>query len=105
MTTRTTVRLTDDIDGGSAATQTVTFSLGSAAYEMDLSDKNAAKLQKALAPYIAAARKVRKGRATPSASAPSQDIRAIRAWAREHGYQVSERGRLPRDLVEAYNAA
>ncbi|HZU92839.1 MAG TPA: histone-like nucleoid-structuring protein Lsr2 [Microbacterium sp.] len=30
---------------------------------------------------------------------------AIRAWANDNGYTLSERGRIPAPVVEAYNAA
>jgi hypothetical protein len=29
----------------------------------------------------------------------------VRSWAREHGYMVAERGRLPAEVVQAYRAA
>lgn len=32
-------------------------------------------------------------------------IESIRTWAREHGYQVSDRGRLPREVVTAFRKA
>ncbi|HAM13781.1 MAG TPA: hypothetical protein DCO91_10820, partial [Microbacterium sp.] len=34
-----------------------------------------------------------------------QDYSAVRAWAKENGYSVSERGRVPASVLEAYNAA
>lgn len=30
---------------------------------------------------------------------------SIRDWAAENGYEVSARGRIPNDIVEAYNSA
>lgn len=33
------------------------------------------------------------------------DLQAVRAWARENGHQVSDRGRLSRSLLEAYQDA
>jgi hypothetical protein len=29
----------------------------------------------------------------------------VRAWARENGYQISDRGRIPAEVTEAYSAA
>ena len=97
------VFLTDDIDG-SDADRTVEFSLGSASYSIDLSDANAAKLEEALAPFIAKAQRV--GR-TRKAAAPGRgaNTAAVRVWARENGFEVSDRGRVPANVLEAYNAA
>ena len=50
------VQLIDDLDG-SAATETVSFSLDGAAYEIDLSAGNATKLRDALSNYIANGRR------------------------------------------------
>jgi hypothetical protein len=33
------------------------------------------------------------------------DLGAIRAWARDNGHQVSERGRIPGAILAAYDAA
>lgn len=106
MAKRTQVLLTDDIDGGDA-TQTVRFALGSQQYEIDLSDRNAAKLEKALAPYTTVARRVRSipGQRRSGAAPSGLDVKAVRAWAKEHGYEVSSRGRLPAEVIAAYNEA
>ena len=45
------VTLTDDLDGGDAD-ETVTFGLDGKSYEIDLSEANAEKLRKALAPFV-----------------------------------------------------
>ena len=62
-------RFTDDLDG-SQASGSVAFGLDGREYTIDLSDENAARLRDALAPYVAAARRVGRGRgrttATPS---------------------------------------
>ena len=34
-----------------------------------------------------------------------EETRAIREWAREHGHKVSDRGRIPKSVLEAYKAA
>lgn len=111
MAQKVQVILEDDLEGGKAD-ETVTFGLDGAAYEIDLSEKNAAKLRDALAPYVGSARRVSgrggggrgrggRGRGTP----PSSDTAAIRSWAKEQGLKVSERGRIPADIVEKYRAA
>ncbi|MBT2474878.1 Lsr2 family protein [Microbacterium sp. ISL-103] len=110
MAQRRIIELIDDLDetiitdGGTHA-----FSLDGAAYEIDLSSANAAKLHDALAPFITAGR--RTGRA-PSNRTPSRsrsrstgDLNAIRSWARDNGYTVSDRGRIAANIVAAYNEA
>jgi hypothetical protein len=104
MSSRTVVTLTDDLDG-SEASRTVTFAVDGTTYELDLSDKNAAKFEKALAPFVAAGRKVRPGRHVPRRSYSSGvDVRAVRAWAKANGYEVSDR-RVSAEIVAAYHAA
>jgi hypothetical protein len=102
---RVHIVLEDDLDG-STADETVTFGLDGASYEIDLSKKNAAKLRDALAGYVAHARRVssrggRRGRRASSGPSPSQ----VRDWARSHGYEVSDRGRVPAEVRAAYDAA
>lgn len=103
--------LVDDIDG-SEATETVTFGLDGATYEIDLTDAHAASLRAALEPYVNAGRKAggtrRNGRRssasnTPAASGPS--AKEIRDWARENGWDVPDRGRVSAEVREAYEAA
>ena len=105
--------LIDDLDG-KKADLTVEFALDGKAYTIDLSNANAGKLRKALDPFIAAGTKVgrapaRIGRAGANAagrSAPSRDEnRAMREWATRNGHQISERGRSPQTVIEAYRAA
>ncbi|MEQ4724694.1 MULTISPECIES: Lsr2 family protein [unclassified Nonomuraea] len=101
----------DDIDG-SEASGTTKFALDGTNYEIDLSGKNRDKLEKALAPFINAARPVRaergRGRrgAGGAARAMSREKSAeIRQWAKTHGLPVSERGRIASSVVEKYEAA
>jgi hypothetical protein len=103
--------LTDDIDG-SEADRTIEFSLDGVTYTIDLSDKNTGKLRKALDPYLTAASRI--GRTTGrvaargTAAVPSRSNRdqnqAIREWAGKNGYEVSERGRIPSSIVEAFHS-
>jgi Lsr2 len=111
------VRYVDDLDG-STASGTVSFGLDGRSYEIDLSDENAAKLRDSLASFVAAARRsggrssARRGRRSAEeteAPAPTRTNReetaAIRSWARENGHEVSERGRIPKAVLEAYRSA
>jgi hypothetical protein len=98
-------------DNDEEGTETVTFSLDGATYEIDVCDAHAAELRDAFAPYVGNAR--RAGRAAAGgrrkagakvASNPDR-IAAIREWGRKNGHKVSERGRLSASLVEAFDAA
>jgi hypothetical protein len=104
--------LTDDLDGGDAD-RTIEFGLDGVNYTIDLSEKNAGKLRKALGPYLSvAARAGRSGTsgrtASRSSARPSRSNRdqnqAIREWATKNGYEVSERGRIPASIAEAFHA-
>jgi len=111
MAQKVTVTLVDDIDG-SEAEETVEFGLDGATYQIDLSSDNAEALRDALADYVeharrsggrkrAAARSV--ARAPRSATADREQNQAIREWARKQGYKVSDRGRIPSEVVEAFH--
>jgi len=99
--------LVDDVDGGSAD-ETVSFALDGQAYEIDLTGANAAKLRDALAVWVGHARKATKGSRSSSPKrrvAVGADPAAVRAWAKSNGIKVSERGRIPADVVEKFTAA
>jgi hypothetical protein len=104
------IRLIDDLDG-EAAHETVEFGIDGKTYEIDLSKDNASKLREALADFVAAARKAggrRRGGGASAAPArrPSIDReqnQAIRDWARKRGMKVSDRGRIPAEVLEAYH--
>jgi hypothetical protein len=114
MAQKVDVKFVDDLDG-SEASGTVSFALDGKAYEIDLSDDNATRLRDSLASFVAAARRsggtARRGQrsAGASESAPTRSSReetaAIRTWARENGHEVSERGRIPKAVVQAYQTA
>jgi len=106
MAQKVTVVLEDDLSGGPAE-QTVRFAFEGIDYEIDLSAKNAAAFGKQLAPYLEHAR--RAGRAQSRrpgrTAAGRQRSGDIRAWAKEQGLAVSERGRIPASVLEQYQAA
>jgi hypothetical protein len=103
------VLLVDDLDGGEAD-ETVTFSLDGKSFEIDLTTANAEKLRNSLADFVKAGRRTG-GRASSgrgkarAASGGSQDTAKVRAWAKENGYNVNDRGRVPADIREAYEKA
>jgi hypothetical protein len=113
MAQRVSVELVDDIDG-SDASETVSFALDGAQYEIDLSAGNADRLRESLSLFIGHARRSG-GRRKATASARSNGGGAgsvdapsaaeIRSWARENGWDVPERGRVSAEVREAYGAA
>lgn len=111
MAKQTITVLTDDLDGGDAD-RTVEFGLDGINYTIDLSEKNAGKLRKALDPYLGVATRAGRaggngrnnGRAGTSARSNRDQNQAIREWASKNGYEVSERGRIPSSVVEAFHA-
>ena len=107
------VRLVDDLDGEDAD-ETVEFGIDGKSYEIDLSKDNAEKLRDALAAFVAAARRSGAGggrrRSNSAASAPvrrpsidREQNQAIRDWARKRGMKVSDRGRIPAEVLDAYH--
>ncbi|ACU34299.1 MULTISPECIES: Lsr2 family protein [Actinosynnema] len=113
MAQKVTVTLVDDLDGG-VAEETVDFGLDGVAYQIDLSSVNAGKLRSALGAFTTAARKTggrKRGPGRPAgvkaaarpASADREQNQAIREWARKQGMKVSDRGRIPAEVLEAYH--
>lgn len=110
MAARTVVHLIDDVDG-SKADETVNFSLDGVDYAIDLSHGNADNLRKALTEFVQAGRRTN-GRTSRNAARtqvrPGGDRaqnQAIREWARRNGRTVSERGRIPAELIAAFQEA
>ena len=110
MAKQTTVILVDDLDG-SEATEQVLFAVDGTSYEIDLSAQNSAKFREALAPYISAARRRSGRRSTYASAAPARPTsdrehnQSIREWAATQGMKISERGRIPSNVLEAYRAS
>ena len=114
MARKVQVILSDDLDENLSADETVSFALDGTNYEIDLSDKNAKEMRDAFSRYVHAARKVGRGSGRASGGGRSratggrmdrEQAGAIRDWARKNGHQVSDRGRIPASVVEAYEAA
>lgn len=114
MATQTQVTMVDDIDGSTDDVITCAFGLGDSQYEIDLGPENREELEKFLERFIAAARPVRPARGggrRQQSSAPQKTksdrerTHDIRQWATDNGYTVSARGRIGKDVREAYDAA
>ncbi|GAA2134149.1 MULTISPECIES: Lsr2 family protein [Actinomadura] len=106
MAQKVQVLLVDDLDGGEAD-ETVAFSIDGASYEIDLSGANAKKLRDSLLPFVEKSRKagtVNKRRRQRGASSRERSAE-IRAWAKNNGIKVNERGRIPATVIEQYEAA
>jgi hypothetical protein len=116
MAQKVQVTLIDDYDGGTAD-ETVTFAVDGTNYEIDLSANNAGVLRDILGDYVRAGRKVstaaKAGRKTSLAAkvsagtvrADREQMAAMREWGRRNGYDLKERGRIPREVVDAYQAS
>lgn len=112
MAQKVTVTLVDDLDG-STAEETVEFGLDGVSYTIDLSSGNAGKLRDALSDFVGSARRAggrkRTGPGRPAgvkarpASADREQNQAIREWARKQGMKVSDRGRIPAEVLDAYH--
>jgi len=112
MAQKVQVILVDDVDGGEAD-ETVSFALDGISYEIDVSATNAEAIRETLAPWVGHARRVGgraggRGRSATQKSRPAAertDLSDVRAWARENGFQVSDRGRVSSEVRAAYEAA
>lgn len=104
VTKEVVVTFTDDLtkeEFAEGAGETVTYELDGTRYEVDLTTKNAAAFRKAFEKYVKVSReKATRGRKPGSQANP--EIAEMRAWARAHGYEVNDRGRIPDHIVKAY---
>lgn len=110
MAQKVQVLLVDDLDGGEAD-ETVTFALDGKSYEIDLTTANADKLRGLLEPYLKGGRRTGgrgssgRGKSRAAATGGNQDTAQIRAWAKDNGFEVNDRGRVPASIREAYEKA
>jgi hypothetical protein len=109
------VMLIDDLDGSEGA-ETINYTVDGQEYEIDLSEKNAERFRSVLKEFIDVSRPVdrqpvmtltpvRTGRRQSSGGSSRDDIAQIRAWAEAHGMEVNARGRIKKEIIEAYDAA
>lgn len=114
MARKVQVILSDDLDENLSADETVSFSLDGTSYEIDLADRNAEEMREVFSRYVSAARKVGRGSGRASGGGRSratggrmdrEQAGAIRDWARKNGHAVSDRGRIPASVVDAYESA
>ncbi|MCX4664623.1 Lsr2 family protein [Streptomyces sp. SID4919] len=110
MAQKVQVLLVDDLDGGEAD-ETVTFALDGKTYEIDLTTANADKLRGLLEAYVKGGRRTGgrsaggRGKSRAAVGGSGQETAQIRAWAKENGYEVNDRGRVPANIRQAYDDA
>lgn len=112
MAQKVITKLVDDIDGTEIKQggETVRFAVDGVSYEIDLSDRNAKKLRDSFSVYVEHGRRLsgrRSGAASPAPKARSDrsQLSAMRQWARDNGYNVSDRGRISKEIQSAYAKA
>ncbi len=109
------VMLIDDLDGSQGA-ETIRYTVDGQEYEIDLSEKNAKRFRDALKEFIDVSREVeqppaltlapaRTTRRQSSGGSGRADIPQIRAWAESQGMDVSARGRVKKEIIDAYDQA
>jgi hypothetical protein len=110
MAKKTTVVLVDDINGAEIEEgrgETVFFAIDGVSYEIDLSDTNAEQLRNALEPFVKAGRRTARANrpVAPAATSHrnnSKELAEARAWLREQGHKISDRGRIPAALLQDF---
>jgi hypothetical protein len=124
MAQRIVTTLVDDIDGSETEdVATRKFYHGGVELQLDLSEANWEALKgilkqahDMLLPYVQASRaSAGKGHTTPTgrvrgsgsgkAGQNPKRNREIRVWANANGFTIGDRGRIPTEIVEAYDAA
>ncbi|MXG91560.1 histone-like nucleoid-structuring protein Lsr2 [Nocardioides flavescens] len=101
----------DDFDGKELPedTKPINLSMGRTTYSLYLSEKSHQALLKALDPFIKDADTTTPGATRHAASTASgrtkKELADIRAWAKDNGHEVSERGRIKGEVIKAFEAA
>ncbi|MDQ6840150.1 MAG: Lsr2 family protein [Actinomycetota bacterium] len=105
------VLLTCDLDEDDIeAVETVTFGYEGTNYAFELCADHLEEFNNVMQGYVASARRAEGQRRSRSgagarSSANREDPGAMREWARGAGYEVSDRGRIPAEIRDAYDAA
>ncbi len=108
MAQQTIIQVVDDLDGKPLEeVVTVRFGLDGKSYEFDTSEAHATVFYKLLDKYLEVSRRVTgpAGAKAPSQARSKEQSAAIRSWALHNGYDVSDRGRIPADIIAAFEAA
>ncbi|TQM32394.1 histone-like nucleoid-structuring protein Lsr2 [Nocardia bhagyanarayanae] len=110
MARKVVVTVVDDYDGRSPAVETVSFGMDGVGYEIDLSEENAARLREVFAEWTPFGRQVgrvgrRRSKPVEPSGARKPEAGVVRKWARANGFEVPSRGRVPSEVVAAYEKA
>src|SRR3954466_3739546 len=103
-----------DYLAGSEGAETISYPINGQEYEIDLSEENAERFHDALEPFVSKSREVQRqaaparrgkgdGRRRSSGASGRDDIPQIRAWAEAQGMDVSARGRIKKEVIDAYD--
>src|SRR4051812_35814866 len=104
--------LIDDLDESEGA-ETITYTVNGQDYEIDLSEENAQQFYDVLGPYIEKSRRVQRQTAPAprrdgrrrSGGSGRDDLPQVREWAQANGFDVSARGRIKKEVIDAYDEA
>jgi nucleoid-associated protein Lsr2 len=88
----------DDLDGAKDA-ETHRITLDGRTVVIDLADGNYGKLVGLLEPFFNA------GTVLTAAGSGKSETTKARAWLRENGHDVNDKGRIPDELIKLYQAA
>ena len=110
MATRTVKTVVDDFDGSTEGIGTYRFCLEEVGYEIDLSAGNRDLLRSALAPFIAAGRRLPKATKANPRGTGYRPTAALRAWWAENQETAGlpphrTNGPIPAAVHDAYRAA
>ncbi|WLP91365.1 MULTISPECIES: Lsr2 family protein [Gordonia] len=115
------ISFVDDLDGKELDlddAHTISWSWVGVDYQLDVSSANLEKIENGKVPVSkllevstriggrrqSTAPRVRSTTPQDSGDRARRDTAAIRQWATEAGYEISPRGRLPKEIIEAYEA-
>ncbi|HVU74436.1 MAG TPA: histone-like nucleoid-structuring protein Lsr2 [Mycobacteriales bacterium] len=105
---RKVVQVCDLHRGDASADDALVIVLEGTRYQLDLCADHLGQVRRTLAPLLDAAHAARPGggsrQVDGSRRARAAERTALREWARAQGFDVRDRGRVPREAVEAYTA-
>lgn len=111
MAKQTITKVFDDLDGSEDA-ESVEFGWDGVDYVIDLTEEHKQEFRDAVQKYVSAARRqprgggrssVSSGRRASVSAVDREQNAAIREWARKNGHKVSDRGRIPVEVLEEYH--
>ena len=109
MAQKVQVMLLCDLDDGNVdAEETLQFSVDNTTYEVDVCAKHAQQIREGLEPFVTHGRKISassSNRRRQRTGAGRQETANVRAWAKDQGIHINERGRIPASVVREYEAA